>query len=57
MNIELLYVLIAIAVGFGATLTPNPTQARLRSLMNHAVFGLGLYISALASSLVFKAYA
>src|SRR5438046_1911906 len=44
-------------LGIAASKTPNPTQARLRSLMNHAVFGLGLYISALASSLVFKAYA
>ena len=42
--------------GIAASKTPNPTQARLRSLMNHAVFGLGLYISALALSLVLKAY-
>lgn len=38
--------------GIAASKTPNPAQARLRSLMNHAVFGLGLYISALALSLV-----
>jgi len=38
-------------LGIAASKTPNPTQARLRSLMNHAVFGLGLYISALAISL------
>ena len=44
-------------LGIASSKTPNPTQARLRSLMNHAVFGLGLYISALALSLVFKAYA
>lgn len=44
-------------LGIAASKTPNPTQARLRSLMHHAVFGLGLYISALASSFVFKAYA
>jgi len=43
--------------GIAASKTPNPTQARLRSLMNHAVFGLGLYISARALSWVFKAYA
>ena len=43
-------------LGIASSKTPNPTQARLRSLMNHAVFGLGLYISALALSLVFKAY-
>jgi hypothetical protein len=44
-------------LGIAASKTPNPTQARLRSLMNHAVFGLGLYISALAISFVLKAYA
>jgi DUF2938 family protein len=42
--------------GIAASKTPNPTQARLRSLMNHSVFGLGLYISALALSWMFKAY-
>ena len=25
---------------------PNPTQARLRSLMNHTAFGVGLYLFA-----------
>ncbi len=44
-------------LGAAASNTPNPTQARLRSLMYHAVFGLGLYISALAIGLVFKAHA
>ena len=44
-------------LGAAASKTPNPTQARLRSLMNHAVFGLGLYTSALAVGFVFKAYA
>ena len=39
-------------LGIAGSKTPNPAQARLRSLMNHAVFGLGLYISALALSLV-----
>jgi hypothetical protein len=100
MNSEIIYTLIAIAVGLGATLvmdlwsiflnrafnipsilgivtvavpffvmqpsfglgiasskTPNPTQAMLRSLMNHAVFGLGLYLSALAFGFAFRAYA
>lgn len=42
-------------LGIAASKTPNPTQSRLRSLMNHAVFGLGLYVSALAMSFVFKA--
>jgi Protein of unknown function (DUF2938) len=34
-------------LGIAASKTPNPTQARLRSIMNHAIFGVGLYISAL----------
>ena len=33
--------------GFAASKTPNPTQARIRSLMNHTAFGLGLYLFAL----------
>jgi len=32
--------------GFAASKTANPTQARLRSLMNHTAFGIGLYVSA-----------
>ena len=44
-------------LGIASSKTPNPTQARLRSLMNHAVFGLGLYISALAIGFLFKAHA
>ena len=31
-------------LGFAASKTSNPTQARLRSLMNHTVFGLGIYL-------------
>ncbi|MFS2317958.1 DUF2938 domain-containing protein [Maricaulis sp. D1M11] len=36
------------AFGFGmaASQTPNPGQARFHSLLTHAVFGLGLYLSA-----------
>ncbi len=30
--------------GWAASKTPNPMQARLRSLMNHAAFGAGLYV-------------
>ena len=30
--------------GIAASKTSNPTQARLRSLMNHTVFGIGLYL-------------
>ncbi|TWI00959.1 Protein of unknown function (DUF2938) [Luteimonas cucumeris] len=32
--------------GIAASRTPNPTQSRLRSLTAHAVFGVGLYLSA-----------
>ncbi len=34
----------AFGLGVAASKTAKPSQARLRSLMNHAVFGLGLYI-------------
>jgi hypothetical protein len=36
------------SLGFGvaASRTPNPTQARLKSLMTHTVFGVGLYVCA-----------
>jgi hypothetical protein len=34
----------AFGLGFAASKTPNPAQARFRSLMNHASFGVGLYL-------------
>ena len=34
----------AFGLGFAASRTPNPTQARLRSLLNHTSFGVGLYL-------------
>jgi Protein of unknown function (DUF2938) len=34
----------ALGFGFAASKTPNPAQARLRSLMNHIMFGVGLYL-------------
>ena len=34
----------AFGLGFAASETSNPTQARLRSLMNHTAFGIGLYL-------------
>lgn len=37
----------AFGLGFAASKTPNPPQARLHSLMNHAAFGVGLYFFAL----------
>jgi hypothetical protein len=33
----------AFGLGFAASKTSNPKQARLRSFMNHAAFGIGLY--------------
>jgi hypothetical protein len=40
----------AFDLGIAASNTPAPLQARLRSLMSHAVFGVGLYVSALVLS-------
>ncbi len=34
----------SMGLGFAASKTLNPTQARLRSLMNHTSFGVGLYL-------------
>lgn len=39
-------------LGVAASKTPNPTQARLRSLMAHTVFGVGLYVCAVGVSYV-----
>ena len=33
--------------GVAASKTPNPNAVRLHSVLNHAVFGIGLYLSAL----------
>lgn len=37
----------AFGLGFAASGSSNPTQARIRSLMNHTAFGAGLYLFAL----------
>jgi hypothetical protein len=37
----------AMGLGLAASKMPNPAQARARSLMNHAAFGVGLYLSGL----------
>lgn len=43
----------AFGFGFAASKTPNPPQARLRSLLNHAAFGVGLYLfGVLVNSLI-----
>lgn len=36
----------ALGAGIAARLTPKPASVRLRSLLNHAIFGFGLYLSA-----------
>lgn len=36
----------AFGLGLAASRTPNPAQARVRSLMNHTAFGAGLYFAA-----------
>lgn len=40
----------AFGLGIAASKTPNPTRARLKSLMTHTVFGVGLYLCTLGVS-------
>ncbi len=40
----------AMGAGIAASRTPAPWKSRLRSLLAHAIFGVGLYVSALALS-------
>ena len=40
----------SLGLGIAASRTPHPTEARLKSLMTHIVFGVGLYVCALAVS-------
>jgi uncharacterized membrane protein YagU involved in acid resistance len=44
-------------LGIAASRTPNPRQARLKSLMTHTVFGVGLYVCALGVSYVLRLHA
>jgi hypothetical protein len=44
-------------LGIAASRTPNPKQARLKSLATHVVFGVGLYACALGLSYVLRAHA
>lgn len=48
------YFIVQPALGFGiaAAKTPNPAQARLKSLITHTVFGVGLYLAAVPVSYV-----
>ncbi len=47
----------AFGLGVAASKTPHPGQARLRSLMAHTAFGLGLYVSAVCASRVLGVHA
>lgn len=40
----------AFGLGLAASKSPNSTQARLRSLMNHIAFGIGIYLFALLAN-------
>lgn len=45
----------ALGLGLAASRASNPVQARLRTLMNHTVFGIGLYLfGSLVSVLPYK---
>jgi hypothetical protein len=46
----------SLGLGIAASRTPNPTQARLKSLATHIVFGVGLYGCALGVSYVQRVY-
>jgi len=43
-------------LGFAASKMSNPSQARLRSLMNHTVFGAGLYLFGLLVNWLLSVY-
>lgn len=40
----------SLGLGVAGSRTPNPTQARIKSLMTHSIFGIGLYLWALPTS-------
>ena len=46
----------AFGLGLAASKTSNPTQARLRSVMNHTAFGVGLYLSGWLVNWLLTAY-
>jgi hypothetical protein len=47
----------SLGLGFAGSKTSNPPQARLRSLMNHTAFGVGLYLFALLVNWLLRVYA
>jgi hypothetical protein len=46
----------SLGLGIAASRTPHPTQARLKSLVTHTVFGVGLYVCALGVSYVLRVH-
>jgi hypothetical protein len=44
-------------LGIAAARTPKSTQARLKSLVTHTVFGVGLYVCALGVSYLLRVHA
>lgn len=46
----------SLGLGIAASRTPNPMQARLKSLVTHTVFGVGLYVCALGVSYMLRVH-
>jgi Protein of unknown function (DUF2938) len=46
-----------LGLGVAASRTPDPTRARLKSIVTHTVFGVGLYVCALGVSYLRRVYA
>lgn len=44
----------SLGLGIAGSRTPQPTQARLKSLATHTVFGIGLYLCALGVRCVLR---
>jgi hypothetical protein len=44
----------AMGMGIAASKTPNPIRNCMRSLVNHSIFGLGLFLSAYAIEGIFR---
>jgi len=44
----------SLGLGIAASKTPHPARARLKSLVTHAVFGVGLYVCGLGVSYVLR---
>jgi hypothetical protein len=46
----------SLGLGVASSRTPKPAQARLKSLVTHTVFGVGLYLCALGVSYVLRVH-